>query len=297
MKTMNLYHALAYVGGLALMALAWLAVQPPAEFQFLGPKAAAVIAGLIGVAASIVAYAHQSGWMPSSKASVTTIAKVFLPLAVVLPLMGGCATTGGKLAVPTLTTAQLQAVTKSVCTTLNADVAVLEGPTGQTLLASNPTAQKQISTVIGPDIAAVCASGAAVDVTSLQTIVNTVLPAITAVVASVPQIPDQAEILAGLTAAQLILVPVVNQLIDLAPAASSAPSSAPAASVPAGAKVTDVPAQAKHFALASIETPQAVGAAASLVIVSSLQAFDHVTVNAPTAAALTVLLRGGRRAT
>lgn len=59
------------------------------------------------------------------------------------------------------------------------------------------------------------------------------------------------------------------------------------------ATTLDIPLQNKHFVLASVESPQMVGGAASLVLVASLQAFGHVSVGAPVAAALTVLLTAG----
>lgn len=252
-------------------------------FNLTPEQTAWMVAALVGAPTAIAHFLHS---YMSKKTSpvVQTIAKVLIPLMLLLPLLHGCTTANGKLAPPTLTTSQLQALTKTVCTTLNADIVVLEGPTGKTLLAANPKATAELSAA-GVAVASVCASGAAVDVTSLQTIVNTVLPALTDVVAAIPQIPDQPEILAGLTAAQLILIPVVNQLIDMAPA-SSAPSSAPASSAPPAALVP-VPPQNRTFAL--IESPQAVGGATAALTIASLQAFWHISTSAPAAAAMVVL--------
>lgn len=210
--------------------------------------------------------------------------------------LNGCAGGPKPLSLPSLSTAQLQQLTSQVCTALNTDVLLLEGPTGKALLPAS--AMTKVTTLIGPTITAVCSSGASIDVTSLQTLNSTVLPALIDVVSSVPSIPDQPEILAGLTLAQVALVPIVNQAIAAAQAAqaaaSSAPSSAPAPSVAPGHPVpqTDVPPQNKHFVLASVESPQAVGAAFSLVSITALKTFWHIDVSAPAAAALTVLLHG-----
>lgn len=212
--------------------------------------------------------------------------------AALLPLLYGCAGGPKPLSLPTLSTAQLQQLTVQVCTALKTDLVLLEGPTGTALLT--PSAMTKVTTAIGPTITAVCNSGAAVDVSSLQTLNNTVLPALIDVVAAVPSIPDQPEILAGLTLAQVALMPIVNQAIAAAQAAaaSSAPSSAPAVATPAPtpATTTDlmpVPAQNRNFAL--IESPQAVGGATAVVSIAALQAFWHIQTAAPVAAALTVL--------
>ena len=143
-------------------------------------------------------------------------------------------------------------------------------------------------------ITAVCNSGASLDVTSLQTLNNTVLPALIDIVGAVPSIPHQPEILAGLTLAEVALVPIVNQAIAASQAApSSAPSSSPAVSAPTTMDVPqEVPAAAPapRFALAAaVESPAAVGAASATVLVSCLQAFRHISVNGPTPAAITVL--------
>lgn len=204
--------------------------------------------------------------------------------------LSGCANGPQPIALPTLSTAQLQLLTKQVCTALQTDLVLLEGPTGSALLT--PGAATKVTTVIGPTITAVCNSGASVDLTSLQTLNNTVLPALIDIVAAVPSIPDQPEILAGLTLAQVALVPIVNQAIAAAQAAqassSSAPSSAPAAATPAATTdLAPVPAQNRTFAL--IESPQAVGGATAAVSIAVLQAFWHIQTAAPVAAALVVL--------
>lgn len=125
----------------------------------------------------------------------------------------------------------------------------------------------------------------------------------------------------GQAAAVQVLEATLNALIQTQlQASSSAPSSAPAAisadvvttlnivlddvisaaslyqTGAAAPATTDVPPQNKHFVLASVESPPVVGAAASLVLVASLQAFAHVQVASPVAAAITVLFTVGAAA-
>jgi hypothetical protein len=110
------------------------------------------------------------------------------------------------------------------------------------------------------------------------------------------EIAIQAQIGNNATVAQsqAAVADILNAIIAAAgglPAA--APSSAPSAVMtPAGATITqaDVPAQNRHFVLSSVESPQAVGGASSLLLVTALKTFWHVDVSAPAAAALTVLL-------
>lgn len=293
MKSMNFLHVLAYVGAAILGLLTYLSTFDPTNLAFISATAVKDGTIAVAVAAAILTALHQAGVVvPGKKTDVTTVARVILPLVLVLPFLGGCAGGPKPIALPTLSTAQLQALTRQVCTALNTDLVLLEGPTGKALLT--PSAMTKVTTIIGPTITAVCSSGASVDVTSLQTLNNTVVPALIDLVAAVPGIPDQPEILAGLTLVQVALVPVVNQAIAAAQAAaSSAPSSAPApvSSAPTALAVpaTDVPAQNRHFVLAAVESPQAVGASAALVLIGCLQAFEHISVNAPTGAAITVL--------
>lgn len=58
----------------------------------------------------------------------------------------------------------------------------------------------------------------------------------------------------------------------------------------------EVPQQNKHFVLSSVESPPVVGASASLVLIACLQAFAHISVNAPVGAAITVLFTVGAAA-
>jgi hypothetical protein len=287
-KKLTLPHLLLYVVG----ALTWLAsLDQSLVASVVGPGVAPYAARIITGAGVVLAALHQLGLLSTKKSdAVTTIAKVFVPLMLASMVLTGCAGGPKPVALPTLSTAQLQALTKQVCTALTTDLVLLEGPTGKALLPA--ATMTKVTTVIGPTITAVCSSGASIDVTSLQTLNNTVVPALIDLVGSVPAIPDQPEILAGLTLAQVALVPIVNQAIAAAQAASSsAPSSAPASSAPT-TQVLDVPAQNKHFVLASVESPQVVGASSSLLLVTALKTLWHIDVSAPAAAAVTVLLHG-----
>jgi hypothetical protein len=296
-KKMTLPHLAMY----AVAVLVWIAsldkTQVTATF---GPTVGTWAAPVITAAGVILTFLHQYGYIKSSipvadtsKVIQSAAMKVMLPLLLVLPFLHGCANQPKLVSLPPLTTAQLQTMTKQVCVALTTDLTLLEGPTGKALLP--PATMTQVTTTIGPTITAVCSSGAAIDVTSLQTLNSTVLPALIAVVAAVPAIPDQEAILAGLTLAQVALVPIVNDALSAAAAqaaASSAPSSAPAPVVAPGhaPPTTDldpIPPQNRNFAL--IESPQAVGGATAAVTVAALQAFWHYSTSAPTAAALVVL--------
>jgi hypothetical protein len=117
----------------------------------------------------------------------------------------------------------------------------------------------------------------------------------------------------GQVAAVQVLVATTNALIQ---AQVRAPSSAPAAIsadilttlnivlddvisaasiyAPAvGVPTTDIPQQNKHFVLASVETPEVVGGSVSLLLVLSLNAFAHIAISPPAAAAITVLATAG----
>lgn len=96
---------------------------------------------------------------------------------------------------------------------------------------------------------------------------------------------------ASLAQTQAAVADVLNAIIQAAGGLQAAPitSIEPQTFAP----VADVPPQNKHFVLASVEAPTVVGSAMSLVLVSSLQAFGHVSVGAPVAAAITVLFTAG----
>lgn len=93
---------------------------------------------------------------------------------------------------------------------------------------------------------------------------------------------------------QAAVADVLNAIIAAAGGLPAAPTTM---TVPQTlAPVTDVPAQNKHFVLAAVESPPAVGGAASLVLIASLKTFWHIDTSAPVAAALTVLFTVGAAA-
>jgi len=68
--------------------------------------------------------------------------------------------------------------------------------------------------------AAVCAAGAVINVTDLQTLNATAFPALITLVSGLPNLPNQSAILLGLMLAQPILTQVINSLpVSTAPAA------------------------------------------------------------------------------
>lgn len=96
---------------------------------------------------------------------------------------------------------------------------------------------------------------------------------------------------ADLAQTRAAIADVLNAIIAAAGGLPTPPVTSNEA--PTFVPLADVPQQNKHFVLASVEAPTVVGSAASLVLVSSLQAFGHVSVGAPVAAAITVLFTAG----
>jgi hypothetical protein len=135
-------------------------------------------------------------------------------------LFAGCATAPIPITIPT--PAQL---TADFCPVVNADLAMLST---STLLTS---AQKTLlTTVIIPDNQAVCAAGAAINITDLQTLNATAFPALITLVGALPMIPNQPAILLGLTLAEPILTQIINSLpVPAAPAVAASGASAPVA--------------------------------------------------------------------
>lgn len=126
----------------------------------------------------------------------------------------GCANSPVKLIPP----AQL---VHDFCPIVNADLAVLD--------ASPLLTAPQKALLDGPKgiIAvnkAVCAAGATIDATDIQTLNNTAFPALIGLVSALPMLPNQPVILLGLTLAQPILNQVAAQILPAA--AVSAPAAA-----------------------------------------------------------------------
>ena len=143
-------------------------------------------------------------------------------LAACFAVFAGCANAPVKLIPP----AQL---VQNFCPVVNADLAVLDASPLLTV------AQKQQLDGVPGDPAhpgiiavnkAVCAAGATIDATDLQTLNNTAFPALIGLVAALPMLPNQPAILIGLTLAQPILNQVAAQLLPGAPATASAPAAA-----------------------------------------------------------------------
>jgi hypothetical protein len=118
------------------------------------------------------------------------------------------------VSIPVIPPAQLAS---QFCPIVKADIAVLEA---SPLLSQ---AQKDKLNSVAPINDAVCSAAATVDLQDLQAFNNTLFPAVTAIVAAVPAIPNQPAILLALQLAQ----PILNQVVADAIAASKA--SAPVA--------------------------------------------------------------------
>jgi hypothetical protein len=137
-------------------------------------------------------------------------------------LFAGCAGVAVKpISLPIIPPAQLAS---QFCPIVKADLAILST---SPLLTQ---AQKDKLNSLVPINDAVCSAAATVDLTDLQSFNNTLFPAVTAIVAAVPAIPNQPAILLALQLAQ----PVLNQVVTDAIAASKA-SAATAVSAPVAA--------------------------------------------------------------
>lgn len=88
---------------------------------------------------------------------------------------------------------------------------------------------------------------------------------------------------------------VLQDIVTAAQLYSGQPAQPPTTSLAPSTPI-DIPPQNRHFVLSSVESPQVVGASASLVLIACLQAFAHVDVNAPVGAAITVLFTVGAAA-
>lgn len=123
--------------------------------------------------------------------------------------LAGCANAPVKLIPP-------QQLVADFCPVVNADLNVL---------AKSPLllpAQQEKLAGIATVNQAVCAAGSTIDITDLQKLNETAFPALIELVTSIPAIPNQPEILLGLTLAQPILAQVVAQMATAAaPVAAS----------------------------------------------------------------------------
>jgi hypothetical protein len=139
----------------------------------------------------------------------------------------GCAGVAVKpVSIPIIPPAQLAS---QFCPIVKADLAILST---SPLLSQ---AQKDKLNSVSPINDAVCAGAATVDLTDLQKFNDTLFPAVTAIVAAVPAIPNQPMILLALQLAQPVLSQVVADAIAASKAsAATAPAAAstPLAGVP-----------------------------------------------------------------
>lgn len=130
-------------------------------------------------------------------------------------ILAGCGSIAVKpVSIPVIPPAQLAS---QFCPIVKADLAILST---SPLLSQ---AQKDKLLSVSPINDAVCSAAATVDLQDLQAFNATLFPAVTAIVAAVPAIPNQPAILLALQLAQ----PLLNQVVADAIAASKA--SAPVA--------------------------------------------------------------------
>lgn len=292
MKSMTFPHLMGYLAAAALGGIVWLSNLDPANLAFLGPNAVKWAAAGVGLAGAIVLFLHQTGWIPSkqSGASVTTVAKVLIPLVLLLPFLHGCATLQKLTASVSSPAAQpfIQAGAQVAVATAEA-----KGISGAQIIG---VAQKALQADSGT-AATLATVGAAINAELMK--LN--LPAGDIAAASILEasfslyINQQLGNNATVAQTQAAVADVLNAIIAAAGGLQALPATI--SSVPSGPTAfvapTDVPAQNKRFVLAAVESPPVVGAAASLVLVGSMQAFAHISVPAPTAAALTVLFTIG----
>ncbi|MPW16889.1 hypothetical protein GCT13_08075 [Paraburkholderia sp. CNPSo 3157] len=125
-------------------------------------------------------------------------------------LFSGCAGVQVKpVSLPIIPPAQLA---EQFCPIVKADLDILST---SPLLSQ---AQKDKLLSVSPINDAVCSASATIQLTDLQSFNNTLFPAVTAIVAAVPAIPNQPAILLALQLAQ----PLLNQVVADAIAASKA---------------------------------------------------------------------------
>jgi len=136
-------------------------------------------------------------------------------------LFAGC--TSAPVSIPTP-----QQLVTDFCPVVNADLKML----GASPLL-NADQQKVLNGIPGdashPGVismnAAVCAAGAVINVTDLQTLNATAFPALMTLVSGLPNLPNQSAILLGLMLAQPILAQAINSLpVATTPAAPVAAS-------------------------------------------------------------------------
>lgn len=283
MKSMTFPHLMGYLAAASLGAIVWLSNLDPANLAFLGPNAVKWATAGVGLAGAILLFLHQTGWIPSKPADkVSTVAKALIPLMLLLPLLHGCATFQKLTTAISSPAAQpfIQAGAQVAVTTAEArgiSSAQIIGIAQKALQADSGTA------------ATLATVGAAInaELTKLN------LPAGDIAAASILEasfslyIQQQLGNNATVAQTQAAVADVLNAIITAAGGLQSVPATI--TSIPSAPTTQTVPAQNRHFVLSSVESPELVGASASLVLIACLQAFAHLSVNAPVGAAITVL--------
>jgi hypothetical protein len=320
MKPTTFPHVMAYLGGLLVTILTVLSVFDPNSLAALGPSAVKYAGIAVMAAVALLTALHQANVIPSrtpNAPSVTTVAKVLIPLILVLPFLHGCAAltkVETALSSPTAQPYLIAAADVAVATAESKGVSAAQITSiAQQALAADQGTAATLETVAAVANAQIAKLGLpAGDVQAAQ-----ILEAALTVAIQV-QIGNNASI----AQAQAAIGTVLNAIIAAANPTLVPVSSAPATTMngydvnedagcpyyeqpiakysgPAPTCVQALPAPApqnKHFVLASVESPAVVGAASSLVLVASLQAFAHVSVTSPVAAAITVLFTVGSAA-
>jgi hypothetical protein len=277
---MTFPHLMGYLAAALLGAIVWLSNLDPSNLAFLGPNAVKWGTAGVALAGAVLLFMHQTGWIPAKKSGpdAATITKVLVPLVLILPMVTGCATVGNWFATDPAA---------PVVVTISVDVAVAAAEqNGVKASDINRIAQIALAADQGTT-ATLAAVSAAVnaEITKLN------LPPLDLAAANALEALVSAAVqqkLAGnadLASAQAAVSQVLTAVIAATGGASTT-RVAPA----------EVPQQNKHFVLSSVESPQVVGASASLVLIACLQAFAHLNVNAPTGAAITVLFTVGAAA-
>jgi hypothetical protein len=134
------------------------------------------------------------------KRTLTLLAAGFVALA-----LSACAVQLKPVSIPVIPPAQLA---QQVCPIVKADIDILTSAAGLALLT--PAQQSTLSDSIQPKFSAACAAAESVDLAALQSFNADAFPALIAIVAAVPAIPNQPAVLLALQLAQ----PIVSQIVS-----------------------------------------------------------------------------------
>jgi hypothetical protein len=134
------------------------------------------------------------------KRTLTLLAAGFVAL-----VLSACAVQLKPVSIPVIPPAQLA---QQVCPIVKADLDILTSAAGLALLT--PAQQSTLSASIQPKFSAACSAAAAVDLAALQSFNADAFPALLAIVAAVPAIPNQPAVLLALQLAQ----PIVSQIVS-----------------------------------------------------------------------------------